>query len=55
LIRRINKTNLATVLAGCRTISDELAERDVLSLQRTAYAELAQMGVITRAASHVPK
>src|SRR5713226_4378866 len=46
LIKRINKTNSATVLAGRGTISDALAERDVLALQRTAYADLAQMGAI---------
>jgi len=46
LIKRINKTNSATVLGGRGTISDALAERDVLALQRTAYADLAQMGAI---------
>lgn len=40
LIKRINKTNSATVLAGRGTISDALAERDVLELQRAAYADL---------------
>jgi hypothetical protein len=48
LIRRINKTNSGTVLAGRETISDALAKRDVLALQRTAYADLAQMGAITQ-------
>ena len=48
LIKRINRTNSATAFAGPGTISDALAERDVLSLQRTAYAELAQMGAITQ-------
>ena len=48
LIQRINKTNSATVFAGPGTISDALAERDVLALQRTAYADLAQMGAITQ-------
>ena len=48
LIKRINKTNSATVLAGRGTISDARAERDVLALQRTAYADLAQMGTITQ-------
>ena len=41
LIKRINRTNSATAFAG-GTISDALAERDVLALQRAAYAELAQ-------------
>jgi hypothetical protein len=48
LIKRINRTNSATSLAGRGTISDALAERDVLALQRTAYADLAQMGAITQ-------
>jgi hypothetical protein len=48
LIKRINKTNSATVLAERGTISDALAERDVLALQRTAYADLVQMGAITQ-------
>src|SRR5436189_5902089 len=39
LIKRINKTNSATVFAGRGTISDALAERDVLALPRAAYAE----------------
>src|SRR3989454_6417419 len=42
LIKRINRTNSATAFAGRGTISDALAERDVLALQRAAYAELAQ-------------
>ena len=48
LIKRINRTNSATVFAGRGTISDALAERDVLALQRAAYADLAQMGAITQ-------
>jgi len=48
LIRRINRTNSATAFAGRGTISDALAERDVLALQRPAYADLAQMGAITQ-------
>jgi hypothetical protein len=48
LIKRINRTNSATGFAGRGTISDALAERDVLALQRTAYADLAQMGAITQ-------
>ena len=48
LIKRINRTNSATAFAGRGTISDALAERDVLALQRTAYAELAQTAAITQ-------
>src|SRR5437660_12269554 len=47
LIQPINRTNSATAFAGRGTISDALAERDVLALQRTAYAELAQTAAIT--------
>jgi uncharacterized protein DUF6847 len=42
LIQRINQTNSAVVFHEGRTISDALAERDVLSLQRKAFANLAQ-------------
>ena len=41
LIRRINKTNSATVVATGKTISDVLAERDVLAMRRAAYSNLA--------------
>ena len=46
LIKRINKTNSATAVSGGGTISDALAERDVIALQRAAYAELAQAASI---------
>jgi len=49
LIKRINKTNSATTFIGGGTISDALAERDVIALQRAAYAELAQTASITQA------
>lgn len=42
LIKRINRTNSETAFAGLGTISDALAERDVIALQQTLYAELAQ-------------
>lgn len=47
LIKRINKTNSATAFAGGGTISNALAERDVIGLQRVTYAELAQAASIT--------
>src|SRR5262249_43014225 len=47
LIKRINRTNSATAFAGRGTISDALADRDVLALERTAYAELAQTAAIS--------
>jgi hypothetical protein len=48
LIKRINKTNSATVFSDRGTISDALAERDVLAVQRAAYAELAQAAAISQ-------
>lgn len=47
LIKRINKTNSATAYSEMRTISDALAERDVLALQRAVYVEMAQTASIT--------
>ena len=41
LIKRINKTNSATVVATGKTVSDVLAERDILALRRAAYSNLA--------------
>jgi len=41
LIKRINKTNSATIVANSKTLSDVLAERDVLALRRAAYNDLA--------------
>lgn len=49
LIKRINRTNSTTEFAGTLTISDALAERDVLTLQRAAYVELAQEASISHA------
>jgi len=46
LIKRINKTNSATVVANGKTLSDVLAERDVLALRRTAYNDLALSAAI---------
>jgi hypothetical protein len=48
LIKRINKTNSVTAFSDRETLSDALAQRDVLKLQRAAYAELAQAGSITQ-------
>src|SRR5687767_12870064 len=47
LIKRINRTNSTAAFAGAVTISDALAERDVLTLQRAAYVELAQSAAIS--------
>lgn len=48
LIRRINKTNSATTFAEAGTISDALAQRDVLALQRAVYADLANTAAISQ-------
>ena len=48
LIQRINKTNSNTDVGDGRTISDALAERDVIQIRRTAYANLAQAAAITQ-------
>ncbi|HSS18825.1 MAG TPA: DIP1984 family protein [Pyrinomonadaceae bacterium] len=49
LIKRINRTNSATVVDVGKTISDVLADRDVLGLRRSAYNELAQNASIAYA------
>jgi uncharacterized protein DUF6847 len=46
LIKRINKTNSETLLAKGKTLSDMLAERDVLALRRAAYSDLASKAAI---------
>ena len=48
LIKRINKTNSTTALADRGSISDALAQRDVLALERAVYTELAQTAAITQ-------
>lgn len=46
LIKRINRTNSVTVFEGERTISDVLAERDVLAMRRKLYAGLAEAATV---------
>lgn len=41
LIKRINKTNSVTVVVNGKTVSDVLAERDVLAMRQAAYSNLA--------------
>lgn len=48
LIKRINRTNAATIVAGAVTISDALAEREVLALERNMYMHLAETASSTR-------
>jgi predicted transcriptional regulator len=47
LIKRINKTNSSTLVQPNQTLSDALADRDVLALRRAAYSELAQGAAFT--------
>lgn len=48
LIQRINKTNSAVPFQEGRTISDALAERDVISLRRNAFVNLAHAGATSQ-------
>lgn len=48
LIRRINRTNADTRLEGTQTIADLLARRDVLSVRRAIYADLAQAATVVQ-------
>ncbi|MGX9936288.1 DIP1984 family protein [Advenella kashmirensis] len=47
LIRRINQTNSVTNVAG-KTMTEALAERDILKQRHATYIELAQAGTISR-------
>ena len=46
LIKRINRTNSVTLFEGERTISDVLAERDVLAMRRELYAGIARAATV---------
>jgi hypothetical protein len=48
LIKRINKTNSATEFAAGKTISDVLAERDVLLMKRNAYSQLSDAAAVVQ-------
>jgi predicted ATP-dependent Lon-type protease len=48
LIKGINKTNSTTLVGEGRTLSDALAERDVLALRRVVYSGLAQAAAVTQ-------
>ena len=48
LIKRINKTNSATGFDADKTLSDVLAERDVLMAKRNAYSQLASAASIVQ-------
>lgn len=45
LIQRINRTNATAEFAPGKTISDALAERDILALRQKVYRELADEAV----------
>ena len=46
LIRRINRTNTRTLFDGDRSLTDALAERDVLMLRRNVHAEAAKAATV---------
>jgi hypothetical protein len=48
LIERINRTNAATSITGYRTIAAALARRDILSVRRAIYADVAQAATVTQ-------
>lgn len=48
LLKRINRTNLATTFEKNRTLTDALAERDVLAMRRTVYEELVNSASATQ-------
>ena len=48
LIKRINKTNSATAFDATKSLSDVLAERDVLVAKRNAYGQLANAAAIVQ-------
>src|SRR5688572_25402466 len=48
LIQRINRTNAESTLAGS-TLTDALAQRDVLRLSQDMYRELAQAASVSQA------
>ena len=48
LIRKINKTNSETEFARGKTLTDALAERDVLVLKRGVYSGLVNAATVTQ-------
>ncbi|MGI4790631.1 MAG: DIP1984 family protein, partial [Janthinobacterium lividum] len=49
LIQRINRTNTLTDVTSGKSLSDILAERDVLMTRRTIYADLAKSASVVQA------
>jgi hypothetical protein len=48
LIQRINATNSATKLEKGKSLSDAIAERDVIMLKRTVYSGLAEAASVSQ-------
>jgi hypothetical protein len=48
LIKQINRTNAATPVDATRTLSDALAERDVLGMRRGLLADVAEAATISQ-------
>lgn len=48
LVKRINRTNSATVFGDGLSLSDALAERDALGVRHRLYSELAQAASISQ-------
>lgn len=48
LVKRVNRTNSATVLGDGLSLSDALAERDSLALRYRLYSELAQAASLSQ-------
>lgn len=48
LIKRINRTNSETVFIKGKTLTDALAERDVLLLKRNVYFNLANSAAVSQ-------
>jgi hypothetical protein len=46
LIQQINRTNAVTTLAGGATISDALAQRDILAKQHAVFRDLAATATV---------
>lgn len=48
LVKRINRTNSATILGDGLSLSDALAERDALGLRQRLYSDLAQAASLSQ-------
>src|SRR5215210_5066677 len=48
LVKRINRTNSATAFGDGQSLSDALAERDVVALRQRLYRELAEAASISQ-------